>query len=182
MEGGAIGVKENAYLWVGEAQAVANDLIYTFDNGLNTVLTNSQSAFERIAQTVTPILQLADTADSVMIRIENSAQSMASAVSASMAAAGSSISATASQLAQFVQSGGVGGITGGTYTPSQAFQDSFRNQPTIAPPRPSSVPKPTITNNTPISITINGNADRYVVTDGVMEALDRAFRQEAITA
>ena len=173
MEGGAIGVKENAYLWVDAAANVANDLIYTFDNGLGTVLTNSQSAFERIAQTVTPILQLADTADSVMIRIENSAQSMASAVSASMAAAGSSISATASQLAQFVQSGGVGGITGGTYTPSQAFQDSFKNQP--APPRPSSVPKPTIANNVPINITITGgNVDRYAVEDGLSAALRRA--------
>ena len=175
MQGGAIGVKEKAYLWVDASKNVANDLIYTFDNGLNTVLTNSQIAFERIAQTVTPILQLADTADSVMIRIENSAQSMASAVSASMAAAGNSISTTASQLAQFVQSGGVGGITGGTYTPSQAFQDSFRNQPTIAPPRPSSVPKPTITNNTPINITITGgNVDRYAVEDGTTAALRRA--------
>ena len=175
MNGGAIGVKEKAYLWVDASKNVANDLIYTFDNGLNTVLTNSQIAFERIAQTVTPILQLADTADSVMIRIENSAQSMASAVSASMAAAGNSISTTASQLAQFVQSGGVGGITGGTYTPSQAFQDSFRNQPTIAPPRPSSVPKPTITNNVPINITITGgNVDRYAVEDGTTAALRRA--------
>ena len=175
MKGGAIGVKENAYLWVDEATKVANDLIYTFDNGLNTVLTNSQIAFERIAQTVTPILQLADTADSVMIRIQNSAQSMASAISASMAAAGNSISTTASQLAQFVQSGGVGGITGGTYTPSQAFQDSFKNQPTIAPPRPSSVPKPTITNNVPINITITGgNVDRYAVEDGLSAALRRS--------
>ena len=175
MEGGAIGVKENAYLWVDAATNVASDLITTFDSGLNTVLTNSQIAFERISQTVTPILQLADTTDSVMIRIENSAQSMASAVSASMAAAGSSISATASQLANFVQSGGVGGITGGTYTPSQAFQDSFRNPPAVAPPRPSSVPKPTITNNVPINITITGgNVDRYAVEDGLSAALRRS--------
>ena len=180
MEGGAIGVKENAYLWVDASKNVANDLINTFDGGLGTVLTNSQIAFERIAQTATPIVQLANTADSVMTRIENSAQSMASVLSVSMAAASNSISTTANQLAQFAQSGGIGGITGGTYTPSQAFQDSFKNQP--APPRPSSVPKPTITNNVPISITINGNADRYAVKDGVMEALDRAFRQEAITA
>jgi hypothetical protein len=122
-------------------------------------------------------VQLANTADSVMTRIENSAQSMASVLSVSMAAASNSISATANQLAQFAQSGGIGGITGGTYTPSQAFQDSFKNQAPItpAPPRPSSVPKPTITNNTPINITITGrNVDRYAVEDGVMTALRRS--------
>ena len=177
MQGGAIGVKENAYLWVDASKNVANDLIDTFGGGLGTVLTNSQIAFERIAQTATPIVQLANTADSVMTRIENSAQSMASVLSVSMAAASNSISTTANQLAQFAQSGGIGGITGGTYTPSQAFQDSFRNQAPItpAPPRPSSVPKPTITNNTPINITITGgNVDRYAVEDGVMTALRRS--------
>ena len=178
MKGGAIGVKENAYLWVDASKNVANDLINTFDGGLGTVLTNSQIAFERIAQTATPIVQLANTADSVMTRIENSAQSMASVLIVSMAAASNSISTTANQLAQFAQSGGIGGITGGNYTPSQAFQDSFRNQaPIIAPtpPRPSSVPKPTITNNTPINITITGgNVDRYAVEDGVMTALRRS--------
>ena len=177
MQGGAIGVKENAYLWVDASKNVANDLIDTFGGGLGTVLTNSQIAFERIAQTATPIVQLANTADSVMTRIENSAQSMASVLSVSMAAASNSISATANQLAQFAQSGGIGGITGGTYTPSQAFQDSFKNQAPItpAPPRPSSVPKPTITNNTPINITITGrNVDRYAVEDGVMTALRRS--------
>ena len=178
MQGGAIGVKENAYLWVDASKNVANDLINTFDGGLGTVLTNSQIAFERIAQTATPIVQLANTADSVMTRIENSAQSMASVLSVSMAAASNSISTTANQLAQFAQSGGIGGITGGTYTPSQAFQDSFKNQTPIiapAPPRPSSVPKPTITNNTPINITITGgNVDRYAVEDGVMTALRRS--------
>lgn len=178
MKGGAIGVKENAYLWVDASKNVANDLIYTFDSGLGTVLTNSQSAFERIAQTVTPIVQLADTADFVMGRIENSAQSMTSAVSASMAAAGNSISTTAGQLAQFVQSGGVGGITGGIYTPSAAFQALFTNPPPapiIAPPRPASVPKGDTINNTPISITINSDkVDRYAVEDGVMSALRRS--------
>jgi hypothetical protein len=95
-----------------------------------------------------------------------------------MIAAGQSISTTQQQLANFIQSGGVGGITGGTYTPSQAFQDSFKNQAPIiapAPSRPSSVPKPSITNNTPINITITGgNVDRYAVEDGVMTALRRS--------
>lgn len=181
MQGGAIGVKENAYLWVDASKNVANDLIYTFDSGLGTVLINSKSTFERIAQTVAPIVQLADTTDFVMGRIENSAQSMASAVSASMAAAGNSISTTAGQLAQFVQSGGVGGITGGIYTPSAAFQALFTNPPPapiIAPPRPSSVPKQeTTNNNVVINLDVYGVDERTAKTDvtgGVLAGLQRA--------
>jgi len=110
--------------------------------------------------------------------MQTQASSAAQSIAASMIAAGQVINTTQQQLAGFIQNGGVGGITGGIYTPSQAFQDSFRNQPTIvapASPRPSSVEKPTITNNTPINITITGgNVDRYAVEDAVTTALRRS--------
>lgn len=109
--------------------------------------------------------------------MQTQASSAAQSIAASMIAAGQVINTTQQQLAGFIQNGGVGGITGGIYTPSQAFQDSFRNQAPIvapAPARPSSVPKPTVTNNVPINITITGgNVDRYAVEDGVMQALRR---------
>ncbi len=107
--------------------------------------------------------------------MQTQASAAAQSIAASMIAAGEVINTTQTQLANFIQSGGIGGITGGTYTPSQAFQDSFRNPPAVAAPRPSSVPKPTVTNNTPINITITGgNVDRYAVEDAVTTALRRS--------
>jgi len=110
--------------------------------------------------------------------LENRVSASANAIAASMIAAGQIINTTQQQLAGFIQNGGVGGITGGIYTPSQAFQNLFTNSPSapiIAPPRPSSVPKGDVINNTPINITINGgDVDRVAVEDGVMQALRRS--------
>lgn len=123
----------------------------------------------------TSMQTMADTVVSTTQTMQQQASASANAIAASMIAAGEVINTTQAQLANFIQSGGIGGITGGTYTPSQAFQDSFKNPPAVAAPRPSSVPKPTVTNNTPINITITGgNVDRYAVEDGTTAALRRA--------
>jgi len=111
--------------------------------------------------------------------MQTQASSAAQSIAASMIAAGQVINTTQQQLAGFIQSGGVGGITGGTYTPSAAFQSLFTNPPPapiIAPPRPASVPNGDTINNTPINITINSSTavDRYAVEEGTMSALRRA--------
>jgi phage-related protein len=155
------GISQNANEWVSAGVGAAN-----------AVLDNMKMAILPAADVMTEAMSNATQS------MEHRATTAAQSIAASMIAAGQSISTTQQQLANFIQSGGIGGITGGTYTPSQAFQDSFRNQAPIiapAPSRPSSVPKPSITNNTPINITITGgNVDRYAVEDGVMTALRRS--------
>lgn len=141
----------------------------------DTLMREIKTSMEISQNVVTTTMQtMADTVVSTTQTMQQQASSAAQSIAASMIAAGEVINTTQAQLASFIQSGGIGGITGGTYTPSQAFQDSFRNPPAVAAPRPSSVPKPTVTNNTPITITINGNADRRSVEDGVMQAIRRS--------
>lgn len=143
------------------AGVAINTLTGEVVNSSNTMST----AMDSLANRVTGVTQTMQT----------QASAAAQSIATSMIAAGEVINTTQAQLANFIQSGGIGGITGGTYTPSQAFQDSFRNPPAVAAPRPSSVPKPTVTNNTPINITITGgNVDRYAVEDGTTAALRRA--------
>lgn len=110
--------------------------------------------------------------------MQTQASAAAQSIAASMIAAGQVINTTQQQLANFIQSGGIGGITGGTYTPSQAFQDSFKNQTPVitpAPPRPSSVEKPTVTNNTvTLNVTAPAGSDREVFVGAFSAALSRA--------
>ena len=150
-------------------------IVPSFDDA-KSAMTRMHEAIAVAINTLTgEVVNSSNTMQSAIGALENRASASANAIAASMIAAGEVINTTQAQLANFVQSGGIGGITGGTYTPSQAFQDSFRNPPAVAAPRPSSVPKPTITNNTPINITITGgNVDRYAVEDGTTAALRRA--------
>ncbi len=142
----------------------------------DTLMQEIKTSMEISQNVATTTMQtMADTVVSTTQTMQQQASSAAQSIAASMIAAGEVINTTQVQLANFIQSGGIGGITGGTYTPSQAFQDSFKNPPAVAAPRPSSVPKPTVTNNTPINITITGgNVDRYAVEDGTTAALRRA--------
>ena len=182
IEGLVDGIASNADDWVNAGIDAAGRVV----ERIRVALAPLPDAFQNILvlggvaiNTLTvEIVNSSNTMQSAIGALENRASASANAIAASMIAAGQVINTTQQQLANFIQSGGIGGITGGNYTPSQAFQDSFRNQaPIIAPtpPRPSSVPKPTITNNTPINITITGgNVDRYAVEDGVMTALRRS--------
>ena len=121
------------------------------------------------------VVNSSNTMQSAIGALENRASASANAIAASMIAAGQVINTTQAQLASFIQSGGIGGITGGTYTPSQAFQDSFINPPAVAPPRPSSVPKPT-TNNTNVTMNVNvpAGSNQSVFEDAFGRALSRA--------
>lgn len=131
------------------------------------------SAMDRLANTVTGATQTMQT----------QASAAAQAVAASMIAAGQVINMTQQQLANFVQAGGVGGITGSTYTPSPAFQALFTNQPAPAPPPLSSGPtQDTTTNNNNVTVQIDVfGVDERTVKHEMREGILDGLRQSGLS-